>query len=668
MTRSFSTLMIISLSVLCHSTAHSAEDFFTMSLEELMAVEVSGSTYSGDTLLSVPASVTVFSREDIQELGFEYLHELGNIVPGFQTKRQGSSVAAHNMFARGRQVGTTSRSIKIIVNGQQWSNGLIESNSYSSVLIPLFNIKKVEFVRGPGSVLHGSGAMMASINIETIVDEANFTVGTGNWDRTVAHSNVSYDNWYLSVHTKSHSGEEYRLKDMDSGLLEDSQGQLSESHFHLKYRTSTDNFNFSHHSIRTNGYYMFTRINDNLNQRNRKYSAISYEKNIEIEKHHEWTYRIFANHLSNDLSGEIAGYGDLAAISNPSSNEVLRSESYTEVSQYGFKLFSNQLQLGGHLTYGLEYMYDQPIENMTKANYDLPALANAQIPIAYNGQQDFEFSVFEREENHRYALFSEYEYQISPNLNSIYSLRLDYGSRVDESDISPRLGLVYTPSSNWSFKALYSEAFRNPGPAELGTKNNPAVIGNPSLDSETIKTSEVILFIKGDQTTFNASAYYNVIENAIEQISLPTGRQFFNSESTHNSGVELELRHEFSRGYRVYANLTKELDSLDTSFRLSEEYGSLNFFWKESKLSGSFSSIYHSAIDLIHEGELRPLPSSWHHNASLHYKLNNSKYLSLQISNLMNNHYKTADIGQALDVGLPSEGRQINLSIQIKVN
>lgn len=45
-------------------------------------------THTNENLRTVPPSVSLFTREQIDQLGVDYLHELLNYVPGFQAFRQ----------------------------------------------------------------------------------------------------------------------------------------------------------------------------------------------------------------------------------------------------------------------------------------------------------------------------------------------------------------------------------------------------------------------------------------------------------------------------------------------------------------------------------------------------------------------------------------------------
>ncbi len=63
------------------------DSFLSMSLEELMQVEITGSTLTPESLNTVPSAVTVFTHQQITRMGLDSLDELINIVPGFQSFR-----------------------------------------------------------------------------------------------------------------------------------------------------------------------------------------------------------------------------------------------------------------------------------------------------------------------------------------------------------------------------------------------------------------------------------------------------------------------------------------------------------------------------------------------------------------------------------------------------
>ena len=88
-------LFLISQSVTAHNEA---QDLFSMSLEELMQVEITGSTLTSENQKTVPSAVTVFTHIEIKRMGLDSLGELMNLVPGFQLYHSSGSSMETPLF------------------------------------------------------------------------------------------------------------------------------------------------------------------------------------------------------------------------------------------------------------------------------------------------------------------------------------------------------------------------------------------------------------------------------------------------------------------------------------------------------------------------------------------------------------------------------------------
>ena len=78
-----------------------SEDLTTLSLEELMNMEVTIGSRAADPLASIPAAVYVLTGDEIRRSGHTSLQEALRMVPGFYVSRYGTSGWA--VSARGRQ-------------------------------------------------------------------------------------------------------------------------------------------------------------------------------------------------------------------------------------------------------------------------------------------------------------------------------------------------------------------------------------------------------------------------------------------------------------------------------------------------------------------------------------------------------------------------------------
>ena len=97
----------------------SDDSLFSMSLEELLQVPITGSTLTEENLLSVPSAVTVYTHQEIKNLGLDYLDELANIVPGFQSSRSAQSQLQNPISSRGRLISLEASELLVLIDGQR---------------------------------------------------------------------------------------------------------------------------------------------------------------------------------------------------------------------------------------------------------------------------------------------------------------------------------------------------------------------------------------------------------------------------------------------------------------------------------------------------------------------------------------------------------------------
>ncbi|MBU4328708.1 MAG: TonB-dependent receptor plug domain-containing protein, partial [Proteobacteria bacterium] len=181
MTRIFFLSLVTLLLPFCEASitlADTTEDVqdnpFAMSLEQLMQVEITGATRTEKSLKNVPAAVTVFTREEISRLGMDYLHELLNLVPGYQSQRHSDMSTGSNYSSRGRRQGANSREVLLLLDGRPM-NDPRTGGPISGKRVPLGKIDRVEIIRGPGSAIYGSNAFTGVINIITVKNENQAT-------------------------------------------------------------------------------------------------------------------------------------------------------------------------------------------------------------------------------------------------------------------------------------------------------------------------------------------------------------------------------------------------------------------------------------------------------------------------------------------------------------
>ena len=152
---------LISLFYTFINTAVADEDIFSLSLEELVEIEVTSASLFKETLADVPVPITVITAQMIDETGARNLKDLlTTFVPNFTSveDQNEQNVAARGVFTSSQQ------KMLIMVEGHR-----LNSRSYSMAApdygISLDKIKHIEILRGPASSLYGNVALTATVNI-----------------------------------------------------------------------------------------------------------------------------------------------------------------------------------------------------------------------------------------------------------------------------------------------------------------------------------------------------------------------------------------------------------------------------------------------------------------------------------------------------------------------
>ncbi len=132
------------------------EQLFELSLEELLDREISSAGKMVEKVGDIPASVHIVTREEIETYGYRTLSEAIENIPGFYAVYDywDDIVGVRGVLNEGN--------IIFLVNGVAQ-----HVNEISEIMVPTDAIDRIEVVRGPMSVIHGSGAFLGSINIVT---------------------------------------------------------------------------------------------------------------------------------------------------------------------------------------------------------------------------------------------------------------------------------------------------------------------------------------------------------------------------------------------------------------------------------------------------------------------------------------------------------------------
>ncbi len=124
---------------------------------------------------------------------------------------------------------------------------------------------------------------------------------------------------------------------------------------------------------------------------------------------------------------------------------------------------------------------------------------------------------------------------------------LTAGIRFDDysdfgSTTNPRLALVWQTRYDLTTKLLYGQAFRAPSFSELYSQNNPVLLGNSTLNPETMETLELAMDYRPTMALqLRANIYGYTIKDLIEAVPDGNGASNTNQNSRNQEGYGLEL-------------------------------------------------------------------------------------------------------------------------------
>lgn len=106
-------------------------------------------------------SVTVITREEIEERQLKTVEEAVREVPGMAVVRQGSAGSLTSIFLRG----TNSDHTLVLIDGVRVATSITGGFDFADMTTD--NIERIEVIRGPQSTLYGSDAIGGVINVIT---------------------------------------------------------------------------------------------------------------------------------------------------------------------------------------------------------------------------------------------------------------------------------------------------------------------------------------------------------------------------------------------------------------------------------------------------------------------------------------------------------------------
>lgn len=144
--------------------AKDKSDFLSLSLEELMEIEVTTVAKKKQEFFKTPAAIYVVTAEDLKRSGATSIAEALRIVPGLHV----ASINSHYwaISARGTNAFYANK-LLVMIDGRSVYTPIYSGVYWDVQDMLLTDVERIEVIRGPGGTLWGANAVNGIINIIT---------------------------------------------------------------------------------------------------------------------------------------------------------------------------------------------------------------------------------------------------------------------------------------------------------------------------------------------------------------------------------------------------------------------------------------------------------------------------------------------------------------------
>ena len=508
-----------------------------------------------------PSSITIITAAEIRGFAWLTLAEALRSVRGmFITDDRGYV----SLGVRGYSAPGTYNDRVLVLSDGHITNDLSLGQGFigQDFDTDLSDVERIEVVRGPGSVLYGSAAFLAVINVVHKTPRAGLhgEVVASALDQSEGSAQVSLgsDTRYLAVRAGAYhaAGETLFTSPVTSGTAVGTAQNLDgESASHASLRARLDDLT----------------LNVSLNDRSKDLPTAPFDTvfgapgtnlhDTRFFAEAAWAHTFASSGFAADArvsfddrhhSANLA-YQGTDASGNPTNTPLEGSNGRIadwldgEARLRFPEFFGNHVFIGGEV----EDVYRVRFESF------LPAGAYAGTgsapDINYSGQI--------------YSLYAGDDWRISSRVQLDAAIRLDDHGDSFGSTANPRVALLAQPYMAGHFKLIYGTAYRAPSFYErYFTDGDTQVPGNRCdqaggncivLQPETIRTGEFEHTHQfTDTLSFLVAGYWSQIADILRLASTNVPGQFaFGNRSTltHSSGIEFEARWQPQPGMMVAA-------------------------------------------------------------------------------------------------------------------
>jgi len=623
-----------------------------MSLDSLLSIPVSAAAKYEQLTPDAPASVSIITRDQFMRYGLRTVGDALTQLQGFYGSYD------RNYFYLGvrgfsRPTDYNNR-VLLMLDGHVMNENFYNSAFLGTAFgISLDVVDHIEVVRGPGSALHGSGAMLAVVNVITksstssrgldITAEAG-SFGLRGGTATFVHAIPSGPEITVMATGTEATGPDLYFPEFDHPLTN-------------RGIAAGRDWDRGHGLL---GVARFRGLTFSILQTSRKKGMPAGAWETVFNSDSAWT-------LDERAFAELRWIHDLNARTNLEVRGYYDSYSYDGLYPYelpeGTWVDGTDAQwFGGETRFRWDPIPTNRIQVGAEYRKTFQAEYRSRDNLYDYFNEDLPFT------NH--SFFIQNEWQTTPQLSLTLGIRYDSYSDVAAA-VTPRAAIVFHPSDRATAKLLYGSAFRAPSRWELYYEEQDVWKVNPALQPETIRTLEAVWEQRISTSVWATVGVfdYQMTDLIDESIDPDDDMSLYQNVSrVRATGAEGGVQISLPSGFGGYANYV---------FQRARPVGSEEILTNSPQhlfRAGAYHTLPPGltvAVNVSYDHERRTVQDTTldpfllvHATVSttaLHKRLS----ASLTVRNLLNASYQTPGGFEHLQPGIPQDGRHARLSATV---
>jgi len=507
-------------------------DLGTLDLESLLSTKVITASKFSENLADAPGVISVISQDELRRFGGLTLPEVLERVPGLSLTT--SYFTDRSMVvARGDQTKPNGSHILFLINGRP-TREVMEGGLISDLMeaFPINALEKIEIIKGPGSVLYGSNAFSAVINLIT---------------KKAEHNGLALSGFGGENGVKGNSGQ-VMIQRGSFNLF--GAGQFHQNpDWNLDYRMPPSLVGYPAAPV------VPALQNVTLEDRSAgAYLGANYKNLTFMSSYTEWRAPSF-------VRGTVArntwrrAFSDLGYTAKPNDHwdmnfnatytrNTLDNYAFPTIGRDSYELvfeWTNFVELGyrDRLTFGTLFNYIEGTETYFGLGFPIDISNGTRPGGAFYGQLD---------------------HQLSDAVKLVGGFQ---ANKVEGTgmNVAPRAGVIWNPTSHFSAKALYSGAFRAPSLDETHL-NHPGLAGTPGLLPEKVGTLDLSVSYQANRSQATLTFFRSRLTDSIVGV-LPFGQAryvYANAGETTIHGFELEGKHYLGKNFYLTGSISYQAD------------------------------------------------------------------------------------------------------------